>query len=277
MKLCGMRVALCGPRRAEDLALILHKQGATALFRPTVQTVPAEAPVLEAQLCKFAQEGADWVIFTTGVGLEELYKQAGALGLWEAVYAQLKCSKIALRGYKAERALKQHGLEAVVEDEDGTVEGLIQALRAHPLAGQRVFLQLYGQPAPRLVRFLREQGAQLEELLPYRHICAPEADLTRLLEEILTHQVDAVVFTSVPQVEYLLGHARRRGRLDVLKEAFEEVWALAIGRVTAKPLQEAGIRMWHPQTERIGALVTEFAAFEGIGDARTKQRQRGET
>lgn len=257
-----MRFALCGPRRAEDLALILQKQGATALFRPTVQTVLAEPPALEAQLRKFAQQGADWVVFTTGAGLEELAKQAGALGLWEAVYAQLKRSKIALRGYKAERALKRHGLEALAADEDGTIEGLIEALQAHPFSGRRVFLQLHGQPAPRLVRFLHEQGAQLEELLPYRHLPAPEAELERLLEEILTRQLDAVVFTSVPQVEYLLGHARRQGRLEALASAFEEVWALAIGRVTARPLQEARMRVWHPQTERIGALVTEFAAFQ---------------
>lgn len=266
-----MRFALCGPRRAEDLALILRKQGAIPLFRPTVQTVLAEARVLEEQLRKFAQEGADWVIFTTGAGLEELHKQAEALGLWEVVYARLKRSKIALRGYKAQRALERRGLEATVEDEDGTIEGLIEALQAHPFAGQRVFLQLYGQPAPRLVRFLREQGAGLEELLPYRHIPAPEADLTRLLEEILARQVDAVVFTSVPQVEYLLEHARKHGRLEALEEAFEEVWALAIGRVTARPLQEARMRVWHPQTERIGALVTEFAALEGIGAARAQQ------
>ncbi|RIH82089.1 Uroporphyrinogen-III synthase HemD [Calidithermus terrae] len=266
MKLSGLRFALCGPRRAEDLALILQKQGATALFRPTVQTVLAEPPALEAQLRKFAQEGADWVIFTTGAGLEELAGQAGTLGLWEAVRAQLERSRIALRGYKAGRALERHGLEAAVEGEDGTVEGLIEALQAHAFAGRRVFLQLYGQPAPRLVRFLQEQGAQLEELLPYRHLPAPEAELTRLLEEILARQLDAVVFTSVPQVEHLLGHARGRGRLAALGEAFDAVWALAIGRVTAKPLREAGIRVWHPQTERIGALVTEFAAFRAGGE-----------
>lgn len=261
-----MRFALCGPRRAEDLALILRKQGAVPLFRPTLQTVLAEARVLEEQLRKFAHQGADWVIFTTGMGLQQLHEQAEALGLWEAVYARLKRSKIALRGYKARRALERHGLEAVVEDEDGTVEGLIEALQAHPFAGQRVFLQLYGQPAPRLVRFLREQGAELDELLPYRHVPAPEADLTRLLEEILARQVDAVVFTSVPQVEHLLDHARKHGRLEALEEAFDAVWALAIGRVTAKPLREAGIRVWHPQTERIGALVTEFAAFRAGGE-----------
>jgi uroporphyrinogen-III synthase len=274
MRLAGMRFALCGPRRAEDLALILRKQGALPLFRSTLRTVLAEPPVLEAQLRKFAQQGADWVVFTTGAGLEELAKQAEALGLWEAVYAQLKRSKIALRGYKAERALERHGLEAAVEDEDGSIEGLIEALQAHPFAGQRVFIQPYGQPAPRLVRFLREQGAQLEELLLYRHLPAPEAELERLLEEILAQQLDAVVFTSVPQVEYLLEHARGRERLNALREAFEEVWALAIGRVTAKPLQEARMRVWHPQTERIGALVTEFAAFQ---QSRTATMNQGET
>lgn len=260
-----MRFALCGPRRAEDLALILRKQGAVPLLRPTIQTVLAEARVLEEQLRRFAQQGADWVVFTTGVGLEELHKQAEALGLWEAVHARLKRSKIALRGYKARRALERHGLEAAVEDEDGTIEGLIEALQAHPFAGRRVSVQLHGQPAPRLVRFLREQGAQLEELLPYRHVPAPEGELTRLLGEILARQVDAVVFTSVPQVGSLLEHARGRGRLEALEEAFDAVWALAIGRVTAKALREAGMRVWHPQTERIGALVTEFAAFRAGG------------
>jgi len=261
MKLSGMRFALCSSRRGEDLALILKKQGGIPLFCPTAQTVLAEAHLLEEQLRKFAHYGADWVIFTTGTGFQQLQEQAEALGLWEAVYAQLRRSKIALRGYKARRALKGHALEAVLEDEDGTMESLMEALRVYPLTGQRVFLQLYGQPAPGLVHFLRERGAVVEEFLPYRHLCAPETGLARLMEEILAQQVDAVVFTSMPQVECLLEYAHRGGQMDHLREAFQEVWALAIGRVTARPLQEAGIRVWHPRTERMGALVTEFAAF----------------
>ncbi|GAA6749277.1 uroporphyrinogen-III synthase [Thermus tengchongensis] len=262
MRLLGMRFALCGSRRAEDLALILERQGAIPLLRPTLQTVPVEAKVLVAQLRRFAREGADWLIVTTGMGLEEIYRKAQALGVWEGVHEKLREVKIAARGYKAERVLRQLGLRALVRDADGTVDGLIRALSPYPLAGQRVVVQLYGQPEPRLVRFLVERGARVEEFLPYRHLPAPEPELARLLEEILTHEVDAVVFTSGPQVEHFLDYARKRGQLDVLRNAFQEVWALAIGRVTALALEEAGIRAWRPQRERIGALVTEFAAFK---------------
>lgn len=257
----GMRVALCGPRRAADLALILEKQGAHALHRPTVETVLASPETLRAQLEKFACGGADWVIFTTGAGVEELHRQAEALGLWESVYAQLRQSKLAQRGYKSSRALLQQGLQAVAWDEDGTVEGLIEALKGHPLAGSRVFVQLYGQPAPRLVRFLREQGAWVEELMPYRHIPTSEGALDTLIREILEGALDALVFTSQPQVEYLLDHAQKSGQFCRVKAAFERVWALAIGHITAIPLQKAGIRCFYPRVERMGALVTEFAQF----------------
>ncbi|WP_158539625.1 uroporphyrinogen-III synthase [Meiothermus sp. QL-1] len=256
-----MRFALCGPRRAADLALILEKQGAVALHRPTVRTILAPPEVLQARLSKLVYQGADWVIFTSGAGVEELHRQAEALGLWEAVYARLKQSKLAQRGYKSDRALRQRGLQAVAWDEDGTVDGLIEALRAHPLAGLQVFVQLYGQPAPRLVRFLKEQGAGVEELMPYRHIPASEAALDRLILEVLEGELDALVFTSQPQVDYLLAHAEKTGQFCRLQAAFERVWALAIGHITAIPLQEAGIRCWYPRVERLGALVTEFARF----------------
>jgi len=255
-----MRFALCGPRRASDFALILEKQGATALHRPTVQTVLAPPHALEAQLRKFARDGADWVIFTTGAGLEQVQERAEGLGLWEPILAQLARAKIAQRGYKADKAIRRRGLEAAVWDEDGTVDGLLEALKPYSFAGQRVFTQLYGQPAPKLVKFLREQEATVEELIPYEHIAVTDDNLQTLLTEILEGDLDAVIFTSQPQVEYLLGYARSTGHFSRLRAVFKQVWAIAIGHITAIPLQEAGIRVWYPRLERMGALVTEFAA-----------------
>lgn len=257
----NMRFALCGPRRANEMALILERQGAIALHRPTIQTVLAPPEVLQSQLCKFAREGADWVIFTTGAGVEQLQRQAEELGLWQNVYERLRQAKIAQRGYKSDRALRERGLEAVAWDEDGTVDGLIEALKAHDLKEQRIFTQLYGQPAPKLVRFLRVQGGKVEELMPYQHISVGEAALESLLREILNGELDAVIFTSQPQVENLLEYARKTGQFSRLRAAFERVWAVAIGHITAVPLQEAQIRCWYPRLERMGALVTEFAQF----------------
>ena len=259
----NMRFALCGPRRAGDMALILEKQGAIALHRPTIQTVLAPLEVLQTQLRKFAEEGADWVMFTTGAGIEQLHTQAVELGLWEEIYAQLKTAKIGQRGYKSDKALRKRNLEAIAWDEDGTVDGLLEALKPHPFEGQRVFTQLYGQPAPKMVKFLKEQGAVVEELMPYLHISVPEAALDGLIQEILNGELDAVIFTSQPQVEYLLEYAQKTGQFSRLQAAFERVWAIAIGHITAIPLQDAKVRCWYPKLERMGALVTEFAQFVG--------------
>ncbi|RTI27768.1 uroporphyrinogen-III synthase, partial [Thermus scotoductus] len=75
------------------------------------------------------------------------------------------------------------------------MESLMEALRVYPLTGQRVLLQLYGQPAPGLVHFLRERGAVVEEILPYRHLCAPETGLARLLEKIHANEETAGAIT----------------------------------------------------------------------------------
>ncbi|MNZ79704.1 bifunctional uroporphyrinogen-III synthetase/response regulator domain protein [compost metagenome] len=124
-------------------------------------------------------------------------------------------------------------------------------------------LQLYGDPNPRLVAWLEEQGASCKQILPYRHIAPPESELEQLLNDVIEGRVDAVTFTSGPQVRFLMEHAKKQGKLDELLQALEgPVIAVAVGKVTAQGLFEAGVpRVVAPKEERMGSMMVELARY----------------
>ncbi|MNN56364.1 bifunctional uroporphyrinogen-III synthetase/response regulator domain protein [compost metagenome] len=124
-------------------------------------------------------------------------------------------------------------------------------------------LQLYGDPNPRLVSWLEEQGASCKQILPYRHIAPPEGALDQLLCDITEGNVDAVTFTSGPQVRFLMEHATKQGKLDQLIQALDgPVIAVAVGKVTAQGLFEAGVpRVVAPKEERMGSMMVELARY----------------
>ncbi|WP_068783892.1 uroporphyrinogen-III synthase [Paenibacillus phocaensis] len=262
-RLEGKRVALTGPRRAEELGKLVENMGGIPLYRPAQGTVLLDDQALRNGIVDWVAHPPDWSIFTTGMGLEALFDMAGDMGVAQPLWDHLRAGKIAARGYKTANALKKRELTPIVRDDDGSTEGLIRGLAEHELRGASVLLQLHGDPAPRLVAWLEEQGANCRQLLPYRHIAPPEADLERLLGDLLAGEVDAVTFTSGPQVRFLMEHAARQGRLAALMESLAgPVLAVAVGKVTAAGLYEAGVpRVLAPKEERMGSMMVELARY----------------
>ena len=85
----------------------------------------------------------------------------------------------------------------------------------------------------------------------------------RLVEEIVTGQVDAVTLTSTVQVRYLMGCAAKLGKLEEVRDAFgSRVLAVAVGKVTAEAVQEEGVqRVLFPEEERMGSMVVAMSKF----------------
>jgi len=262
-RLAGIRVALTGPRKAEEMGRMVEKQGGIPLIRPAQGTVFLDDGEVERELARLVEESVDWFIFTTGVGVETLLGSARNLGLEQRFHERLQQARIAARGYKAVLAVRKLGLNPVARDDDGTTAGLIRELAAFDLSGCRVALQLHGDPAPRLVGFLRERGAICREILPYRHIPPEEASLRQLTAEIISGGVDAVAFTSGPQVHFLLAYARDTGQLPELMQAFRtHAVAAAVGKFTAECLREEGVgRVVVPKEERMAKLVQALADY----------------
>ncbi|QGQ99382.1 uroporphyrinogen-III synthase [Paenibacillus psychroresistens] len=262
-KLEGKRVALTGPRRAEDLSKFVVKLGGIPLIRPAQGTVFLEDAHVEDEIRRLLKENVDWFIFTTGLGIETLLRIADNMELLDAFMSKLKRAKLAARGYKAIGALKKLGLETMARDDDGTSAGLVRALAEHDLTGCRVALQLHGDPAPKLVQYLQEQNAEFREILPYRHVPPEREVLVSLVAEILNGEIDAVTFTSGPQVRFIFAYAAEQGVLAELLAAFAgPTVAVAVGKYTADVVREAGVsRVIYPQEERMGNMILAFVEY----------------
>ncbi|GMK38158.1 hypothetical protein PCCS19_12120 [Paenibacillus sp. CCS19] len=263
MRLEGKTIAVTGPRKADEMARMIGKFGGTAVIRPAQGTVFLDDSQFAEQLQSLIEKPVDWLVLTTGVGTEALLATAEKLGQLDRFIETLRGVHIAARGYKTVNVLRKVGLTPEVRDEDGTTAGLLQLLNAYNLAGKRVGLQLYGDPAPKLNAVLEARGAICEEILPYRHIL-PEGDaIALLIGEIIAEQVDAVAFTSTVQVRSLMSEAAAAGVREQVLRAFEgSVLAVAVGKVTAEAVREEGVtRVLFPEEERMGSMVVALSRY----------------
>jgi len=260
----GKQIVIAGSRKTDEMCMVIEKQGGVPIVRSLQGLTMFDEALLEEPLRNFAEQGADWVILTTGMGSDQIVNTADSIGIKQAVLGRLAEAKIATRGYKTSAFLKRSGFKAVVSTDDGTMDGLIENLEAFDFEGQRVWIQLHGESAPKLVRFLENKGAsQVEAVLPYKHVPPDAATVELLLSELSAGTVDTVCFTTAVQVHYLFKHAIESGRKELLLNIFNQhIVAAAVGKVTAAALKEYGVeRIIVPELERMGALIIEIGRY----------------
>ena len=149
--------------------------------------------------------------------------------------------------------------------EEPTTEGVIAALERHDLTGRRVGVQLYpSNPNGRLLKFLEGAGAEVDSVLPY--VYASEADDARVIAviaEMAAGQIDAIAFTSAPQVRRFRDVARASGREAELRQGFERIIVAAVGPIVAAELDALGVQVNvtpRDNTFFMKPLVRELAA-----------------
>src|SRR5204862_310785 len=123
--------------------------------------------------------------------------------------------------------------------------------------GLRIVVQLHGEPLRDAVESLQAAGAHVMTLAVYRWTLPDDvAPAQRLLEQIVSGDVDAVTFTSAPAVAGLFEVAERAGRREAVVTALQgRVVSIAIGPVCAAPLERAEIRAIQPDRARLGNLA----------------------
>jgi uroporphyrinogen-III synthase len=224
---------------------MLEKEGA-AVFRCPMLAIldaPDPAPILDwlGELC----DGRfDYLVLLTGEGLRRLLGFAERAGLRDSTVAALARTRTVTRGPKPVRALREVGLAPSVVAETPTTEGVIAALGREPLASKTVGVQLYSASNPPLVAFLEQAKAQVRTVQPY--VYAPAADAERVAELIArmtAGTVDALVFTSAPQVDRLYEVAAERSLEAELRKGLERVQVAAVGPVVADNLGRRGARV----------------------------------
>lgn len=243
MTLANRTIALAEGRQLEELAGMLEKEGATPLRCPllSILDAPDEAPIL-GWLDRLQNGEFAWVILLTGEGVRRLLSCAERHGRRENFVAALGKTQTITRGPKPARALREIGLAPKLLAQAPTTEGVIASLRALSLAGMTVGVQLYSESNPPLEAFLREVGAIAVFVQPY--IYAPASDserVVRLMTQISDGKVDAIVFTSSPQIDRLFEVAEETGQIALLQAGLKKTLVAAVGPIVEQNLVKRGV------------------------------------
>ena len=239
----GRRIAILEHRELDRLGGMLEAQGALTLRCPLVAIAdaPDPAPVL-AWLQRFIDAPPDDLVLMTGEGLRRLRGFAERAGLEPAFRAALGRVRTITRGPKPARALRDINLTPGVRAELPTSEGVVAALAEGPLPGRRVAVQLYPDSPTTLIDFLVNAGAHPDPVWPYVYLpAAGGGEIGRLIEEIAAGRIDALAFTSTPQVGQLFALARAAQAEPRLRAALERTRIAAVGPVVAAELERHGL------------------------------------
>lgn len=263
MSLKNRQVVLAASRKTEEMSTLIEKRGGSPLVRSLQGTVFLNDEQVRSDLKNIVKEDFDWMIFTTGMGLNTMLDLAEEMSIKNDLLEMLSTKAIGARGYKTAAALKKIGIIPEAKDDDGTINGLIGALEAHDFAGKRVMVQLHGENAPSLISYLEKKGASAMPVLPYKHVDPDPETVELFCREVMHHEVDAVCFTAAIQVRSLFKYVKEKGWTERILTAFEEgPLAVAVGKVTAEALHDEGImRVITPEHERMGAMIVELNSY----------------
>ncbi len=240
--LAGRTIAVPETRELEVFATLLERRGATVLRCPLVaiRDAPDPAPVL-AFARALSAGGFDDLVLTTGEGLRRIVSciERHDPALRAGFLAALARVRKVTRGPKPARALRELALRADLAAPEPTTAGIIAAFAGDSLSGRRVAVQLYGtEPNLPLVSFLEASGATVTCVAPYVYAdAADDAAVRELLSRMRSGAVDAIAFTSTPQVMRLFALAPQAE----VTAALAHTLVAAVGPVVAETLRRHGV------------------------------------
>jgi uroporphyrinogen-III synthase len=265
----GLTILVPESRELDLFVAMLEAEGATALRCPLVRILDleetSEAEAWIGQLIDGAFEDA---IFLTGEGLRRLLTVAERTDKRAPFVAALGRVRKITRGPKPARALRELGLAPDLAAATPTSGGVLEAVAGEDIGGRRIGVQLYpGEGGLPLVAALRERGAVVSPVTPYRYASQAETDqVVDVIRAMSSGRVGMIAFTSSPQVERLVEVAREAGLAAQLSEAFTRVRIAAIGPVVEETLRRHGVTtMLRPETSfhmkpLVRAIVAAWSA-----------------
>ncbi len=241
--LAGRTIAVPETREIDIFAAMLERRGARVVRCPMVaiRDAPDPGPVLK-WVRELIQGSFDDLILLTGEGLRRILSciEHNDPGLRDPFIAALGKLRKITRGPKPARVLRDLGMRPEIAAGRPTTDGVIESLKQHDLNGRRFGVQLYGtEPNRPLVEFLESAGAKVSTVSPYVYAdAADDAAVLDLLRKIEAQEIDAIAFTSTPQVERLFAVAPANTITDTLAKTV----VAAVGPVVAETLAKHGIQ-----------------------------------
>ncbi len=261
----GRVVAFVEARMQSEMAALVERHGGVAYPAPVLQEVYLkDDPDVQRLVRDVCEDRIDVVVLLTGVGTRALIESAAGMGLGEKFLAHLNTRTIYARSPKPARVLRQNNIHIdLMPPEPYTSQDLVDAIGKTDLDGKEVAVQAYGGPNNFLTRSLREKGANVREVKLYSWgIPEDTAPVVRMIDDLASGKIDAVAFTSQPQVDNLLAIADQSDRGELLRNSLtrESVTIASVGPVCSRKLRERNIRVdVEPEHVHMGNLIIALA------------------
>ena len=261
----GKVVAYVEARMQSEMGGLVQRHGGVPMAAPVLQEVyNTDTPEVAALIEDLCAGRVDVAVLQTGVGTNALFGAAEALGRKAEVLSALDGMTVVARSPKPAAVLRRNGVRIdLMPPEPFTSEDLIASASGMDLAGREVAVQAYGGPNNLLTRTLRERGASVREVALYSWGLPEDVSpVLDLIGGLNAGRVDAVAFTSQPQVPNLLAIAAQAGLEDTLRRCLnsERVVVASVGPVCTKRLLENGLKVdVEPEHPHMGNLVLALA------------------
>ena len=250
----------------DEMASLIRRHGGVPIGAPVLQEhYLTDSPEVQQTITDVCKGRVDTAIFLTGVGANAMMGIADAMGRLEEFEDALRKITVVARSPKPGRILRRHKIPIdIMPPEPYTSSDLTTAMASLCLEGKRVIFQRYGGPDSELPTYLREQGAVYQELTLYDWGLPDDPEpVLGLIGKMERGEVDALAFTSRPQVPNLIAIAESAGREDSLRRSLAGSVAVAsVGPVCTRKLLESGIDVdVEPNHPHMGNLVMAVAEY----------------
>lgn len=256
--LTGFTVAVTASRRREELKKAFEKRGARVMIGSTIEIVPLDRDEeLRAVTEQCITSKLDYVIATTGIGFRGWMEAADAWGIGESLRVAISSATLLARGPKARGSIRASGLTEQWTPESESMSEVLDHLLSLDLEGKLVVVQQHGEPLPDIVDSLSEVGARVISVPVYRWVLPEDlSEVRRLVESVISRQVDCVTFTSAPAVLGLIEVAKLDGlEEDLLRNLRTSVSTICVGPVCSAPLERRDVPVSLPARSRLGAMI----------------------
>lgn len=262
----GRVLAFVEARMPDEMAGLIRRHGGVPVGAPVMQEhYLQDSPQVQRAILDVCQGRVNTAIFLTGVGANAMMGIAESMGRLAEFEEALRDITVVARSPKPGRILRRHKIPIdIMPPEPYTSSDLIAAMGDLELERKRVIFQRYGGPDSELPTYLREQQADYEELTLYDWGLPDDpAPVVDLIDRMEQREIDALAFTSRPQVPNLIAIAADAGREESLRTSLGNIVTVAsVGPVCTRKLQEFGIGVdVEPDHPHMGNLVMAVAEY----------------
>ena len=273
----GRTIAFVEARMTSEMAGLIERHGGVPYAAPVLQEVYLkDSPEVQQLVLDTCSGRVDAITLLTGVGTQALIATATAMGREEEFIQAMDRLTVIARSPKPARVLRRYKIHIdVMPPEPFTTPDLIESLQNWDLSGKVVALQHYGGPNRPLVAHLQEKGAEVREVTLYTWgLPEDETPVLSMIDDLAGGGIDAIAFTSQPQVGNLLTIAAKAEREEALRaslgagssdsgeDANTGAVVVSVGPVCSRRLREANIPVdVEPDHPHMGNMVLALADY----------------